>query len=108
MLSSLLNKRILIEKGTDSTTSILSSKPVYEEYISTWANVYVRSGVTRFNENEELFFTTEFTIRYNTLSKEINNKYRIKYNNQYYQIIEIIETEPKHTIKIIATHWYGE
>jgi head-tail adaptor len=108
MISALLNKKIIVEKGTAGTTSVMSPKLTYSRYMETFANVYVRSGDTRYNENEELVFTTEFTIRYNSLSRYINNKYRIKYNEQYYQIIEIIETEPKHTIKIIAVHWYGE
>lgn len=108
MIIGLLNKKIIIEKGVAGTTSVMSPKLSYEEYMSTWANVYVRSGVTRYNENEELWFTTEFTIRYTSKSKLINNKYRVKYNDQYFQILEIIEPEPRHTIKIIATHWYGE
>lgn len=108
MIIGLLNKKIIIERGVDGTTSVMSPKPTYEEYMSTWANVYVRSADTRYNENEELWFTTEFTIRYTSKSKLINNKYKIKYNNQYYHIIEITEPEPRHTIKFIATHWYGE
>jgi head-tail adaptor len=108
MLSYLLNKKITIEKGTSGVTSVLSHKLEYEEYCTTWANVYVRSVDARFDESEELAFTTEFTIRYNNLSKEINNKYRIKYNDQYYKIVEIIETETKQSIKIIAEHFYAE
>jgi len=108
MISALLNKKILIQKGADTTSAVLSPDIEFTDYMETWANVYVRSGETRFNESEELWFTTEFTIRYTNKSKLITNKYRIKYNDQKYQIIEIIETEPKHTIKIIATHWYGE
>jgi SPP1 family predicted phage head-tail adaptor len=108
MIVSSLNKRITIEKGIAGTTSVMSPKLSYSTYMETFANVYVRSGETRYNENEELVFTTEFTIRYNSNSKVINNKFRIKYNDQYYQIIEIIETEPGQALKLIATHWYGE
>lgn len=108
MLAGLLNKKILIEKGTSGVTSVLSHKLEYEEYCTTYANVYVRGADVRFNESEELVFTTEFTIRYNSKTKEINNKYRIKYNDQYYRILEVIETEHKAAIKIIAEHFYGE
>jgi head-tail adaptor len=107
MISALLNKVITIEKGTSGTSSVKSPKPIYEEYMFPYSNVYIRSGVTRFNESEELVSVTEFTIRYNSKSKDINNKYRIKYNDQYYRIIEVIETEPKHAIKIITEH-YGD
>jgi SPP1 family predicted phage head-tail adaptor len=108
MITGLLNNRITIEKELDGTTSVLSPEPIYEDYMITWANVYVRSGQTKYDESKELWFTTEFTIRYNTKSKAITNKFRIKYNNQYYSILEIIETEPKQSIKIIGEHWYGE
>ena len=103
-----LNKKITIEKGTAGTTSVISPKLTYSTYIETYANVYVRSGNTLYGENEELLFTSEFTIRYNSLSKLINNKYRIKYNGQYYQIIEIIDIEPKQFFKIIGIHLHGE
>jgi head-tail adaptor len=107
MLSAQLNKVITIEKGTSGVTSLSSPTLKYDEYMVTYANVYVRSNSVRFNEREEIIFNTEFTIRYNPLSKEINNKYRVKYNNQYYSIIEVIETEPRQTIKLIGVH-YGE
>lgn len=108
MISALLNRKILIEKGVTNSTSVMSPTLSYTDYMETWANVYVRSANAIFSENEELIFTTEFTIRYNSKSKEINNKYRIKYNDQYYRIIEVTEPEPRHSIKIIAEHYYGE
>lgn len=108
MLSHLLNKKIIIEKGTSSNTSVSSPTLSYAEYYSTMANVYVRSGDARMNENEDLMFTTEFTIRYNSLTKVITNKYRIKYDDKYYRIIEIIEVEPKQTLKFITTRFYEE
>lgn len=106
MLSALLNKVISIEKGVTGTSSSLTPITNYEEYITTKANVYVRSGDVRYDESEGLVYVTEFTIRYNSNTKVINNKYRIKYNEQYYKIIEVIEIEPKQTIKIIAQHFY--
>lgn len=107
MISALLNKKILFEKITQSLSSVLTPEPTYEEYLETFANVYVRAADTRFDESEELIYTTEFTIRYTSKSKIINNKYRIKYNDQYYKIIEVVETEPKSSLKFIAVH-YGE
>lgn len=108
MISALLNKKILIQKGEDTTSAVLSPDIEFTDYMETWANVYVRSGEARFNESEELWFTTEFTIRYTNKSKLINNKYRIKYNDQYYRIIEIIEKEPRQSITIIAQHFYSD
>lgn len=108
MLGALLKDKIIIEKGTPGTSSQLSPLLNYSEYVEVYAGVYVRSGVTQYNESEELLYTTEFTIRYNKVTKEINNKYRIKYNDDYYRIIEVIETERKHTIKIITQRFYGE
>jgi SPP1 family predicted phage head-tail adaptor len=108
VIVSSLNKRIIIEKGTSATTSVKSPKLIYSEYMQTYANVYVRSASARFGESEELLFTTEFTIRYTSKSKEINNKYRIKYNDQIYKIIEVVETESRQALKIIAEHWYSD
>jgi len=105
MLSALLNKRITIQKGTKTTTSMHSSTITYEDYCTIWSNVYVRSSVSQFNESETLLTTTEFTFRYNSTTKEIDNTYRINYNNSLYKILEVIETESKHTLKIIAQHW---
>jgi len=108
MISATLNKKIYIEKGTSTTSSVGSPLLSYSEYITTMANVYIRSGDVRMNENEELFFTTEFTIRFNNKTKYINNKYRIKYNDQYYKIVEIYEPEDRQTIKLICVHFYDE
>lgn len=103
-----LNTKIDIEKGTNTESSVMSPEITYEPYMTTWANAYVRSISTQFNESTDLLYTTEFTIRYNSKSKLINNKYRVKYNNMYYSIIEIIEVERKHALKLICQHWYGE
>ena len=108
MIIGMLNKRIKIEEGVSASTSVMSPTLSYTDYMETWANVYVRSASATFDESEGLVYSTEFTIRYNSRSKLINNKFRIKYNDQYYRIIEVIEPEPRHSIKIIAEHYYGE
>lgn len=108
MISSRLDKVIKIEKGVQSTTTVGSPILVWQEYMTTYANVYNRSGDVRYNENEELVYTTEFEIRYNLLSKEINNKYRVIYNGQTYRINQVIETETRHAIKLIGILFYGE
>lgn len=108
MISARLNKVIKIEKGVQGKTSVGSPILVWEEYMTPYANVYVRSGDVRYNENEELVYTVEFEVRYNELSKDITNKYRIVYNNQTYRITQIIETETRHAIKLIGVLFYGE
>lgn len=107
MIVGLLDKKIIIQKGVDTITSVLTSEPVFEKFMETFANVYVRVANARFGESEELVYTTEFTIWYSSKSKLINNKFRIKYNDQYYRILEIIETEQRQAIKILAEHFYG-
>jgi SPP1 family predicted phage head-tail adaptor len=108
MISSRLNKVIVIEKGTSGTSSVSSPILSYEDYLQVYANVYIRSATTQYGDSETLLYTTEFEIRYNNDTKEINNKYRVLYNDQYYRIIEVIETEYRHAIKLICQHWYGE
>jgi len=97
-----LNKTILIEEDDTDTTTVIPGARSYDKYMSTYANVYVRSGVTNYSNDETFSFTTEFTIRYNKKSNKINNKFRIKYNDQYYRIIEIFEIETRHLLKIIS------
>ena len=108
MISSRLNKLITIQKSTSGVSDVISPEPTWEDYMVTYANVYNRAGDTRFSEVEEFVYTTEFEIRYNSLSREINNKYQVIYNEQTYRIIQVIETEYRHAIKIIGVLYYGE
>lgn len=108
MITGKLNKKITIQKEVASADTVIQAKPTYTDYCTVWANVYVRSVAASFGDSETLIYNTEFTIRYNSLTKEINNKYKIIYNNQEYRINEVIETEERHSIKLIAKHWYGE
>ena len=108
MISSSIRYKIIIEKGTAGTSGVSSPTLNYEEYISTYAGVFNRSSDVRYGENEELVYTTEFTIRYDSRTKLINNKYRIKYNDKYYRIIDVLEIEPKQTIRIVGQQFYGE
>lgn len=105
MLPALLNKSITVEKGTQDTNNVMPTEPVYEQYMETKANVYVRQGRAVFGESEEFEYTTEFTVWYTTLSKEINNKYRILFNGDYYKIREVIEVVERNTLKFITTRY---
>jgi SPP1 family predicted phage head-tail adaptor len=105
MLKHPLNKTITIQVGVSGTTTLMSPEQTYDDYMTTYASVYNRSGVTKYDQNEDIAYTTEFTIRYNSLSKEINNEYRVMYNEKKYAIIEIIEVEYRKFIKIIAQHY---
>lgn len=107
MLKYPLNTLITIEKGVSGTTSMLSEAFVYSDYMITYANVYARSGSVRYGESEELIYTTEFTIYHNSLSKDIDNTCRIKYDNNYYSIIEVIELEYRQYIKLVGQRFYG-
>lgn len=103
MISSKLNKVIIIEQGLHTINAVGSPTFVWEEYMTTYAGIYVPSGDTRLTENGELFtYRTEFIIRYNSNTKIINNKYRIKYDNNYYKIVQVSEMGNKEGIKIIA------
>lgn len=107
MISALLNKKIIIEKGESEFSSVLSPTLKYIFYKEAYANVYVRTANAVFGDSEEYEYYTEFTVRYNSFTKDLNNKYRILYNGNYYKIKEVIEVENKHTIKIIASR-YGD
>lgn len=106
MLAALLNKKILIEEGVSASTTLRTSKLTYTDYMETWANVYVRTGRVVYEQSENLLFTTEFTIRSSNKSQAITNKFRIKYKEQYYKIIEIVDTDNGLGIKLICEHYY--
>lgn len=103
-----LNKTILIQKGQTELSSINSTGLNYTDYIETYANVYNRSRVIKYDEGEDFVYTMEFTIRYNEDTEPINNKYRVIYNNNPYSIIQAIEVEPKRFITLITERYYGE
>jgi head-tail adaptor len=103
MISALLNKRISIEKSTFATNSAGTSTLVWEQYLEAWASIYTPYRRTEYNDGEMFIYTTEFTIRYNDITIPINNKYRIKYKDNYYKIEQISEIGIKEGFKIITT-----
>lgn len=99
------NKLITVNKITSGVDSINSPIPITEEYINTWSSVYFRSVDIKYTDPQGLLYTTEFTIRWNQKTSLINSQYQIVYNNQTYSIKEVIETEPRQTLKIICIHY---
>jgi SPP1 family predicted phage head-tail adaptor len=103
MLSSQLNKRITIEKGTIGVNAVGSPSLSWTAYSTIWAKVYVSSGDTKMEVDGELLtYRTEFTIRYNNSTKQINNKYRVNYNNEIYKIMQIQEIGIKEGFKLVC------
>ena len=100
-----LNERITIQ-SLNEVSRIVPTEPTYSDYINTFANMYQHQGRALFGDSEEYEYTTDFTIRYTSKSKLINNKYRVVYDGNNYSIREVIITEPKRFIKIIATRLY--
>ena len=108
MLSSLLNKRITIEQSTPSVNAAGTPIETWSDYLETWAGVYTPYRNVQYLDGEVLVYTTEFTIRYNTVTSEIDNTYRIKYDDMYYEILQLSEIGNKEGIKIITTSWKNE
>lgn len=108
MLSYLLNNRIVIEKGTQGVSNKYTPTIKYETYCEVWSNVYVRSiTAVSTNINEDLLYVTEFIVRNNKITQDVNNKYRILYNDQYYKIIEVVILNDQF-IKFICRHYEYE
>jgi len=96
--TSVLNRKIIIERESTSTNSVGTPIETYVTYKNKYANVYVSGGSTEFTESGALPNTNiDFTIRYD---EDINYKCRIKYNNQYYKILHIEEMGRKLAQKI--------
>jgi SPP1 family predicted phage head-tail adaptor len=67
-VTSAFDRRITIEKAVDSLSA--KNKPIktFSFYKNTFANVYVTSGATQYNENYTQVVTTVFfTIRYDKM-----------------------------------------
>jgi len=101
MLSSLLNKRIELEKYTSTITKGIES--------NSWDFVKRRKASVSskiLNENEGEIESVEvvitFIMRYD---KDIDYTYRIKYNGNYYKILTIDEMGRKNGL-IIKTKRY--
>lgn len=101
-MNTIYNKNITIEKGTAQVTSALLS---YSEYITIPCSVYDRSRSVQYGDSEEIIYTTEFRIRYNDDTKKINNKYRVKYDDKYYRIIECPPTEYRREILLVTQRY---
>lgn len=102
MISALLNKKIEIEQGVHTTNAAGTPVFAWVSYHEPYAGVYTPNKSTRFEDGEMLVYTTEFTVRYNSKTKLVNNKFRIKYNNDYYKILQISEIGNKEGIKFIT------
>lgn len=102
MISALLNRKIEIEQGVHSTNAAGTPVFAWVSYHEPYANVYTPNKSTRFEDGEMLVYTTEFTVRYNSKTSLVNNKFRIKYNNDYYKIVQIVELEYRKSLKFIT------
>lgn len=106
MISALLNRIITIEKSTDGVNLVGSPVSTWNEYITTYSGVFVPSGDTRYTQNGQIFsYRTEFTIRYNNDTKVINNKFRVKYNGNYYKIVQVQEIGRKEGIRLVTVNF---
>lgn len=103
MLSSLLNKSIVIEKETTTTNDVGTPKETYVFLKETWADKVPKSGTTQYNENgQSPFSTDDFIIRYDD---RVDYKCRIIYDNSYYKIEHIEKLGRNHWIKLQCIVW---
>jgi len=108
MLSTILNRKIEFEQSNVVKDAIGSPAKVWTSYLETWAGIFTPTRTVQYDDREQLVYTTEFTIRHNNKSKLINNKFRIKYNDNYYKINQIVDVENKAGIMFITTMYDDE
>lgn len=101
-MNTIYNKNITIEQGVSGTSSVSSPILTYSEYMDIKASVYERSRSVKYGDSEEYIYTTEFKIRYNDSTKVINNKFRVKYEDKYYRILEAPPSEYRREIMLIC------
>ena len=81
MITSLLNRKITIEKSINELDNVGAPDPTYSVLSDVWANMYIRSVDSRFMTEGTLpVSTVEWNIRYRS---DVNIKCRIKYEGDY-------------------------
>jgi head-tail adaptor len=103
---SILNRRITIEIGTESTNDLGTPVLTYSVLKKTYASVSHISGNTR-NDDAGRYASTEvdFNVRFDSA---INYKCRILYSGQYYRIFHILPIGVKDGLKIKTTLFEDE
>jgi len=93
-----LNKRITLQKRTRINNSFGEEINSYTDFVSVWAKVnQIQGSEVQINSKERVKRQFEIVIRYFV---NITEDMRIKYKNQYLDIISIIN-ENEENIKMI-------
>lgn len=102
MISAALDTSITIEKETTTINAVGSPSETYAKLKDTWATIKDTSGGTRYENGEEPYTDTEFSIRYDVL---VNYKCRVLYNSEYYKIIHIALIRRKDGMRLKCIKW---
>ena len=109
MISSLLRYKIRVEEPVKETNESGTTYLKWVKYIELRSNVYHRNISQEFsNTGNALNYSTEFTVRKTERTSKIDNTYRIKYNGDYYYIIEMPPVDFGRSIRFITTRTENE
>ena len=89
MRSEKLDRRIIIESFTDARDSYGQPIRTWSTFATVWAGVKLNIGKEIFATREKVKERiVDFKIRYRT---DLNNEMRVIYNENYYEIEDIVE-----------------
>jgi SPP1 family predicted phage head-tail adaptor len=95
-----LNYPITLEVETTSTNSVGTPSQSWVKVLDTWANYTIKGGGSKFDSNGVIMpLVAEFYINYRD---NFNNNYRVKYNGDYYKILNVDIIGFKEALRISA------
>lgn len=98
MITSLLNRKITIEKSIAGKDSVGAPTSEYSLLTDVWANMFVRSVDSRLMTEGTLpISTVEWNVRYRS---DVDIKCRIKFEGDYYKILSVEKVGRKESLKI--------
>ena len=88
MQSARLDRKITIEKPTETLNAVREVVATWSTFASVWAKKTDTGGSEKFSGAVIAEFTVNFEIRY---LSGITMKMRIKYEDEYYNIVNMVE-----------------
>lgn len=97
-----LNRQISIEKYSESRTSSGATVKTWSHLVNLFAQIkYLGGAETTEAQQLQGVQSVEFTIRYCSALKA-NELYRVKYKDEYYNIIFVNEVEIRKVVKLVT------
>jgi len=103
MDSRLFDKRVRVEKYTNTAAVGYAETKEWTFLKWSWSNISFKGGgMTFFEEGKNAFSRVVLTLRYDV---DITYDCRFLYDNQYYYVYHIEDVDRKKYMRITSTNW---